>query len=256
MKKNGLKAKLAAGKPVYGAMVQFPDADLVEMLGYAGFDWILIDAEHGSINENDCLQMVRACELTDTTSIVRPPNSQPDTILRFLDRGAQGVQVPHVSTVESARAVVNAVRYPPFGKRGLMGATRAASYGFRESIPDFVKFSNEEILLCVMIEEQEAIRNLPEILKVEGIDVFFIGAGDLAAEMGYPGDKNAPLVQKAVAQAMQYIIGAGKVGGLSCDEKQIKEFVGAGMQYFHTTMTPLVKFAANHFWNLVGERRM
>ena len=93
MKKNQLKEKLAAGRPVYGAMVQFPDADLVEMLGYAGFDWILIDAEHGSINENDCAGMVRACELADTTAIVRPPSNHPEVIMRFLDRGAQGAEI-------------------------------------------------------------------------------------------------------------------------------------------------------------------
>src|SRR5690606_10974970 len=91
LRKNQIKAKMAAGKPDYGVMVQFPDPDLVEMLGYAGFDWILIDAEHGSINENDCANMVRACELADTTTIVRPPSNDPHVILRFLDRGAQGV---------------------------------------------------------------------------------------------------------------------------------------------------------------------
>ena len=109
MKKNQIKEKLAAGKPVYGAMVQFPDADLVEMLGYAGFDWILIDAEHGSINENDCLAMVRACELANATAIVRPPTNHAETIMRFLDCGAQGIQVPRVNTAAEARAAVDAV---------------------------------------------------------------------------------------------------------------------------------------------------
>ena len=256
MKKNQIKQKLAAGRPVYGAMVQFPDADLVEMLGYAGFDWILIDAEHGSINENDCLGMVRACELADTTSIVRPPVNDPEVILRFLDRGAQGVQVPHVNTAEDARAAVNAVKYYPAGTRGVTSSTRSARYGMRESIPDYIKFSNEETLLCVMIEEREAVRNLPEILKVDGVDVFFVGAGDLAQSMGFPGKKNTPEVQQVVREALERILGAGKCAGLSCDEEYMSEFVRMGVRYFHTGMTPLMKFAAQHFWSLVGEKRV
>ena len=255
MKKNQLKEKLAAGKPVYGAMVQFPDADLVEMLGYAGFDWILIDAEHGSINENDCLGMVRACELANATAIVRPPTNHPETIMRFLDCGAQGVQVPRVNTADEARAVVNAVKYYPVGTRGVTSSSRSVGYGFRGSIPDCVKFSNEETLVCVMIEEREAVRNLPEILKVDGVDVFFIGGGDLAQTMGFPGNKNAPEVQEVVREAIDGILAAGKVAGYSCEE-ETKEFVRRGVRYFHTGMTPLMKFAARHFWNLVGEKRV
>ena len=122
-----IKQKLAAGKTVYGAMVQFPDPDLVEMLGYGGFDWILVDAEHGSINENDCAAIVRACELADTTSIVRPPMNHPEVIMRFMDRGAQGVQVPHVNTAAEARAAVAAVKYAPLGTRGMTSAARSAA---------------------------------------------------------------------------------------------------------------------------------
>jgi 2-keto-3-deoxy-L-rhamnonate aldolase RhmA len=256
MKKNELKAKLAAGKPVYGTMVQYPDPDIVEMLGYAGFDWILIDAEHGSINENDCLAMVRACELTGTTSIVRPANHHADTILRFLDRGAQGVQVPHVNTAEEARAVVQAVKYHPMGKRGVTSFTRPGHYGFREPVPEYCRSANEETLVCVMIEEMIAVHNLPELLAVDGVDVYFIGVADLAQTMGFPGNKNAPEVQALVGRALESIIAAGKVAGVSCGEEQMAEFASRGVQYFHTGMTPLIKFAARHFWGLVNEERL
>jgi 4-hydroxy-2-oxoheptanedioate aldolase len=255
MRKNDLKRKLAAGKPVYGAMVQYPDPDIVEMLGYAGFDWILIDAEHGSINENDCLDLVRACEITGMTSIVRPSANNPEMILRFLDRGAQGVQVPHINTPGDARAAVKAVKYHPLGDRGVTSFTRPASYGFRESVTDYMKAANEETLVCVMIEERRAIENLAEIVKVEGVDVFFIGVADLAQTMGFPGQKNAPEVQKVVRSAVAQIRAAGKVVGVSCGEEQMAELVKLGVQYFHTGMTPLIKFAASHFWRLVGEDR-
>lgn len=255
MKKNQIKEKMAAGKPVYGAMVQFPDPDLVEMLGHAGFDWILIDAEHGSINENDCANMVRACELADTTSIVRPPSNDPHVILRFMDRGAQGVQVPHVNTVEDARAAVEAVKYHPVGKRGVTSAARSAGYGFREPIPEYVRISNAETLVCVMIEEHRAMLNLREIVKVEGIDVFFVGAGDMAQSMGYPGVRGVPEVQKVVSEALDVILAAGREAGLSGDEEKTPEMVRRGVKYFHTGMTPLMKFAARHYWSLVGEKR-
>ena len=99
------------------------------------------------------------------------------------------------------------------------------------------------------------MKNLPEILKVEGVDVFFVGAGDLAQTMGYPGNRNAPEVQKVVREACDIIVSAGKVAGLSCDEEKMTEFAGWGVQYFHTAMTPLIQYAARHFWNLLGEKR-
>ena len=107
-----------------------------------------------------------------------------------------------------------------------------------------------------MIEEREAVRNLPEIMQVAGIDVFFVGAGDLAQSMGFPGNRNAPEVQAVVREAVDRILSAGKVAGLSCDEERMKEFAQLGVRYFHTAMTPLMKYAARHFWDLVGEKRM
>lgn len=255
MKKNQIKAKLAAGKVVYGAMVQFPDPDLVEMLGYAGFDWILIDAEHGSINENDCLAMVRACELSDATAIVRPPSHNAEAIMRFLDCGAQGIQIPRVNTADQAQAAVDAIKYFPLGQRGVTSSSRSVRYGFGPSIPDCIEDSNGETLVCVMIEELEAVRNLPEILKVEGIDVFFVGGGDLAQTMGYPGKKNTPAVQEVVCAAIEMIVTAGRIPGYACEE-DTKSFVARGVRYFHTGMTPLMKFAARHYWELVGEQRV
>lgn len=254
MQKNLLKQKLAEGKPVYGAMVQFPDADLVELLGHAGFDWILIDAEHGTINENDCQHMVRACELASATAIVRPPMNHAETIMRFLDSGAQGVQVPRVNTAAEARAAVDAVKYFPMGKRGVTSSSRCVRYGFGESIPREIEFANAQSLVCVMIEEREAVRNLPDILNVEGVDVYFVGGGDLAQTMGFPGRKSAPEVQKVVCEAIATITAAGKIAGYACEE-ETPEFLARGVRYFHTGMTPLLKFAMRHYWGLVGEKR-
>jgi len=252
---NLLKQKLASGGIVYGVMVQSPDADLVEMLGLAGFDWILIDAEHGSINENDAAAMARACELANTTAVIRPPGNHAEAIMRFMDRGIQGVQVPHVNTADEARAAVAAVKYHPLGHRGITSSSRSASFGFRESISDHVGLSNDETFVCVMIEEQEGVDNLDEIMSVEGVDVFFVGGGDLAQTMGYPGKKNHPAVQAVVVAAIERIVAAGKVAGYAC-EAETRDFAARGVRYFHTGATSLIKFGARQYWTMTGEDRI
>src|SRR5262249_20358080 len=157
-------------------------------------------------NENDCLGMVRACEIANVTSIVRPPENHAETIMRFMDCGAQGVQVPRVNTVTEARAAVDAVKYFPVGKRGVTSSSRSVGYGFKGAIAERMAESNAETLVCVMLEELEAVRNLEEILAVDGVDVFFVGGGDLAQTMGFPGRKNAPEVQKVVCDTIERIV--------------------------------------------------
>ncbi len=199
--------------------------------------------------------MVRVCEIADVTSIVRPPQNHAETIMRFMDSGAQGIQVPRVNTAAEARAAVDAVKYFPMGKRGITSSSRSVKYGFGVSIPESVRISNEETLVCLMIEELEAVQNLDEILKVPGVDVLFVGGGDLAQTMGFPGNKNAPEVQVVVRETIARIIAAGGVPGYAC-EQETKEFATLGVRYFHTVMTPLMKFAAREYWKLVGEQRV
>jgi 4-hydroxy-2-oxoheptanedioate aldolase len=255
LRSNLLKQKLAEGKIVYGAMIQSPDPDLAEMLGLAGFDWILVDAEHGSLNENDAAAMARACELAGTTAVIRPPRNDPEDIMRFMDRGIHGVQVPRVNTAAQARAAVEAVKYHPLGLRGITSTARSASFGFREPIPEYIKRSNEETFVCVMIEELEAIDNLDEIMAVEGVDAFFVGGGDLAQTMGYPGQKGHPAVQEVVRGAIRRIVAAGKVAGYAC-ESETKEFAALGVRYFHTGSTQIVKLGARQYWSMAGEQRI
>ena len=151
---------------------------------------------------------------------------------------------------------MDVVKYYPLGRRGVTSATRSADYGLREPIPDYIRFSNAESLVCVMIEEHRAMRELREMVKVEGIDVFFVGAGDMAQSMGYPGVRGVPEVQKVVDEALDIILSAGREAGLSGDEEKTPAMVRRGVKYFHTGMTPFVKFAARHYWGLVGEQRV
>ena len=148
MKDNTLKQKLDAGKAVFGVMITFPSPQVVEMLGYLGFDWVLIDNEHGSITVDNSEELVRAAELTGIAPIVRPVSNKPEIIAPFLDRGAWGVQVPHVNTAEEARAAVDAVKYYPTGHRGIFSRSRPANYGFSGSTADYVVEANRNTLVC------------------------------------------------------------------------------------------------------------
>ena len=237
MRVNTLKQKLYAGQPAFGVMCTFPSPQVVEMLGTLGFDWILLDNEHGSITIDNAESVILAAELTGMAPIVRPIGSSHEIISPFMDRGAWGVQVPHVNTAEDARAVVDAVKYQPEGHRGIFAGNRAARYGMSgRSTADYTKDANRETLVCVMIEEIEAIDNLPEIVKVPGVDVFFVGAGDLSNSMGYPGQLTHPEVVKQVERGVKVITGAGKIAGCSAPDTHIPHYLGLGVQFFHSTV--------------------
>ena len=166
MRENTLKQRLYAGKAAFGVMCTFPAPAVVEMLGHLGFDWILLDNEHGSITVDTAEACIAAAELTGIAPIVRPVGNKPEIIAPFLDRGAWGVQVPHVNTADEARAAVAAVKYSPEGQRGIFSGGRAAGYGFKGTTADYAREANHQTLVCLMLEEVEAIENLPEMVTV------------------------------------------------------------------------------------------
>ncbi len=240
MKTNLMKAKIQSGQPALGVSVMFPSPQIVEMIGALGFDWVLIDCEHGTIDVESVELLVMAAEVNGITPIVRPPSRNPVDILRVLDRGAMGVQVPHVNTADDARAVVEAVKYHPLGKRGLAASTRAGNYGIGLTAAEYVAQVNRETLVCVQLEEGEALRNINEILKVEGIDVFFVGPADLAQSMGFPGRSDIPIVQQMIRATLDAIIAAGKVPGSTGSDADIADYLKHGCRYVYTHVPRLL----------------
>jgi 4-hydroxy-2-oxoheptanedioate aldolase len=247
MRVNTLKQKLQDGKAVFGAMITFPSPPVVEMLGYIGFDWVLIDNEHGSIDVDASEQMIRAAELTGIAPIVRPVTNRPEVIAPFLDRGAWGVQVPHVNNRQEAEAAVQACKYYPDGQRGIFSIGRPAEYGMRGTTQEYVEKANANTLVCLMLEEVEAIDNLAEILNVKGVDVLFIGSGDLSQSMGYPGQQTHPEVQAVMERGVKLIRDAGIVAGVSCPNSLVPKFLGLGVQYFHSNMASLIRTAGEAY---------
>lgn len=244
---NRMKAKIEAGEPAFGVSITFPAPELAEMLGQAGFDWIMIDAEHGSHDPLSVYEMSLACELHGLTPIVRPQVNSSDVILRYLDRGAMGVQVPHVNTKEEAEAAVRACRFHPKGDRGLGGGRK--SYGLSTS--EYVAASNAETLVCVQIEHMEGVRNLDEILTVDGVDVFFVGPSDLSQSMGYPGQRDHPEVQRVLTEVFDKIHAAGKASGTPGGPADTAENVEKGILYHYTHIPTAISTYANTFFEHV-----
>jgi len=251
MRTNTLKQKLKAGKPTFGVMITFPAPPIVEMLGYMGFDWVLIDNEHGSVTVDTAEDMVRAAELTGIAPIVRPVANKPEVIAPFLDRGAWGVQIPHVNTKAEAAAAVSACKYYPEGQRGAFSRGRPAEYGLRGTTPEYIAAANANTLVCLMLEEVEAIDNLPEIVTVPGIDVLFIGSGDLSQSMGFPGQQTHPDVQAVMERGVKQIRAAGIAAGVSCPDGLVPKFLDLGVQYFHGNVGSLLQSGAETYLKTV-----
>lgn len=242
-----MKAKLAAGEPAFGVSVMFPSPQLVEMLGALGFDWVLLDCEHGSLSPQDVELMAMAAQASGMTPIARPATRSAEHILQVLDRGVLGVQVPHVVSADDARAVVQAVKYHPLGRRGLAAGTRSANYDAHGSMADYVRAANEATLIAVQIEDEAALANVDEIARVDGIDVCFIGPSDLSQSMGHPGNPKAPRVAEAIDACLARIRAAGRTAGMPSGVDNVAEVLGKGVRYVYTHVPRLLAAAARAY---------
>ena len=264
MHANKTKAKLKAGEMVFGSEIMFPSADTVEILAYAGLDFVYMDMEHSATNHESLAHMIRACEIGGSTPLVRIPESvpgeYPGVILRILDLGAMGVIVPHVDTREEAKAVVDAVKYAPLGRRGMFDVGRQTGYGTRMGAQEYVKQANEETLVVVMIESTEGLANMEEILSVEGVDVVQIGSSDLSSSMGFRGDLAAPEVVDAIdrilAAALRHNVapGVGSFAGFS--PERMRHYLQSGAQFVNITTQSLLLAGSRHWKQRLDEARL
>lgn len=247
VRRNNMKAKLLSHHPVFGVSVMIPSPQIVEMIGRLGFDWVLIDCEHGAISRESVELMVLAAEAAGVTPIARPAANTPEAILQVLECGALGVQVPHVTTAAEARRVVDAVKYHPLGSRSLAVGTRAAGYGFAAAMATYVAEANTETLVCVQLEDADSLGRLDEILQVPGVDVFFVGPSDLAQSMGYPGRPEAPPVRQAMDAAFARIAAASRTPGSTGRIDSVRADLQRGVRYFYTHLTALLASAGREY---------
>ena len=195
MRTNKILARMKAGEKSVGFQIAFCSPDLVEMMGMAGADYVFIDGEHGSFSLGDIEIMCRAAELVGMTPIARVPSIEPATILRFITRGVMGIIAPHIQTVEEAQQLVRACLYSPLGVRSY-GNSRGNYYGTHDISRDNMQHLNDEMYICAMIEEEIGFRNLPEIVKVEGLDFFKFGVHDIVLDMEFDSQKMIEEVEK------------------------------------------------------------
>lgn len=193
---NRLKAALIEGRPVFGLLSSIPSPLVVEMIGYAGYDFVILDTEHVGVDPETLENMIRAAECAGITPLVRVPSAAPEPILRALDSGAQGIVVARVGHRRTAEQAVAASRYHPLGTRGISGG-RTTGFG-TIALADYLALANREIAVVAMIEDRDGVANIDEIASVPGIDLVLEGAIDLSQSLGVPGDAQHPAVQQAL----------------------------------------------------------
>jgi len=231
LKENKLKKVLKNNKVAIGPFMKFTDPAAVEIVGYAGFDFVIIDTEHGPISIETAQNFIRAAEVAGITPIIRVRENNSSLILRALDIGAQGVEIPQISTKEDALRAVEAAKFSPQGERGVCRFVRAANYSSLNQYKYF-EFSNKETLLIVHIEGVEGVKNLKEILTVKDLDVIFLGPYDLSSSCGVTGQINHPAVVKKMEEAVKLSQKANIAVGTFVDNvEDAKKWIDVGVQY-------------------------
>ena len=217
---NPLKQKLRAGKKTLGCWMHLESPIAAEMLALIGFDFLVIDHEHGPGSIMDAIHTMQAMNGTDCVPLVRVPWNDTVYLKRILDAGAEAIMVPSVETAQEAEAVVRACRYPPIGVRGAAyPVVRASSYGLEGE--RYRDENGKEIFIICQVETVKAVENIDALLSVEGVDMWFIGPMDLSATVGKLGDFNNPEFQKLKRKAEEAIAASDKfLGGLPWDEDQ------------------------------------
>jgi len=246
LRSNQVKLKLNQGGTVVGSFLYVPSAKLAELVGLCGFDFIVVDQEHGPISIETAEEMVRACELTGVTPLVRVGSLASHPMLQALDLGAAGVHIPSINTALQAHEAVRLCKYAPQGCRGLAGV-RAAEYGLREPLSSYCRQANSETMVVIHIEEMEAISNLDELLKVDGVDVYYLGPTDLSNSIGRPGSKD-PELSKIVDDAIKTIVASGKTAGIiTNDHDAARRYLDMGVRYLATHAIGLMATASKTF---------
>ncbi len=220
---NRLKQALAAGETQYGLFLGLPDTTCAEICAGAGFDWLVVDTEHGPFDLPAVLRHLQTIAAYEVSAIVRPVSDDRNVLKQLLDTGVQSLVVPMVESAEQAVELVRSVRYPPAGVRGLGTALARAARWTR--IPGYLHKANEQICLLAQVETGRAVRALPGILEVEGIDGIFVGPSDLSASMGHIGNPRHPDVVKVIREVLRATRSAGKAAGvLALDPAHIQDY--------------------------------
>lgn len=224
---NRVKSLHAAGKPSFGLIATIPSIPTVQILARAGFDWLIIDMEHGPIDLAAAHAMITATAGSETVPFVRVAANQHHLAKPLLDLGALGVCFPMVNSAADAAAAVRAVRYPPVGER--YWGPFFAPLRWDQSMPGYIAGANDAVMAIATIEHRDAISSIDDIAATPGLDLAFIGIGDLAMSLALPGQYDNPRVQDAVARAEAGILRSGvALGGVARTPQEVKALLDRG----------------------------
>lgn len=231
MNKNPLKQRIANKELTIGSWLSFAYSPVCEMMAKAGFDWLVIDMEHTPIDYSQAEQLIQIIDLAGCIPLVRVGANDPLIIKRVMELGAFGVLVPQVATVDQAKQAVDSVYYPPVGSRGA-GLYRAQNYGL--GFHDYLDWAQSNSIVIVQIEHIDGVRNLEDILTVEGVDGFIVGPYDLSASLGQAGNFDHTSVSKALEEVQKVAESSHKVGGyhvVHSNQAELQERIAQGYTF-------------------------
>lgn len=207
-----LRRRIHAGETLFGTFLGLASPIAAEICARAGFDWVIVDLEHGSGTESDLLASLLAIATTSTAAMVRPQSAERLRIGRALDLGAHGLMIPRVDVPDQAREAISFMRFPPDGVRGLALSTRGAGLGERSHAD--VRTINEYLVGIIQIESPSAVEHAHEIAAIDGADVLFVGPTDLSHSLGIPGQFTSPVYLAALEKVVSAANAAGKATGI------------------------------------------
>jgi 2-keto-3-deoxy-L-rhamnonate aldolase RhmA len=240
VRSNSLRQLIARGGVAFGATVHIPATALIEILGRVGFDFAMIDTEHGLFGIDAAGELIRAAQGVQLSPVVRVLKNDPALIMKALDLGAEGVIIPHISNREQAARAIEACRYGARGSRGACPLVRAADYGLVDWRA-YEEHANTEPMVFLLIEDLEGARQIEQILAVEGVDVIHLGAFDMSVSAGHGGNVNHPEVR----QALDRILAACKehrvpVMHAVTNGADVDTWVGKGVRLIHQSADTIV----------------
>jgi 4-hydroxy-2-oxoheptanedioate aldolase len=230
-RKNFMKEKLESGKSVIGTWCIIPSPVVTDIICSSGLDFIIIDAEHGPISFETAQEMVMVCESRKVSPLLRVGNIDEGDILKALDIGVHGIQIPNVNSVEDVEQIIQFSKYPPNGNRGFSPFTRAGDYSITNSTT-LTKTANENVLVGINVEGEEAINNIDQILSIKELDLVFIGLFDLSKALGVPGQVDDKRVLDYLKDLTTKIIKAGKYPGtIATSKEKMKYFLSIDVRF-------------------------
>jgi len=252
MNKLDIKNKMYSGEVCLGTWLFLPSPEVVEIIGLAGLDFVVIDMEHSPITYENTSSMIVAAESKGIAPYVRIPELSASHILRTLDTGAHGINVPHVETASDVKKIIQYSKYHPLGERGMAPSTRAGKYNLKTN-EEKLKKENEETLVVLLLESESSLNNVEEMTDIEGVDVIYIGPYDLSQAMGLPGEVDHPDVLNNMERIFSFINKSGKIAGSFANTPQrAKRLKDLGINYLTCeTDGTLLRSAFNELKNQI-----